>query len=234
MLYKKFILSMIVLGIMSSSAFADSVVEGKTLNVAVSPASPPMLFKNADGKLQGIDLELFSSYCQSRHCKLNITEYAWDGMLGAVASGQADVAFSGISITDKRKKVIDFSDPYYINSFYLVSMANHKITLNNLHELNKYSIGYPRGMAYSDIIKNDLEPKGYYSLSKVKLYPTYNETVADLNKQKMPIESRYVFKNVDQLGIAFKKGSPVRDDFNLWLKEQGPQKISGIVDKWMK
>ncbi len=38
-------------------------------------------------------------------------------MLGAVASGQADVAFSGISITDKRKKVIDFSEPYYINSF---------------------------------------------------------------------------------------------------------------------
>ncbi|EBP4334385.1 amino acid-binding protein, partial [Salmonella enterica subsp. enterica serovar Virchow] len=25
-----------------------------------------------------------------------------------------------------------------------------------------------------------------------------------------------------------------RDDFNLWLKEQGPQKISGIVDSWMK
>ncbi|ECF0189991.1 amino acid-binding protein, partial [Salmonella enterica subsp. enterica] len=26
----------------------------------------------------------------------------------------------------------------------------------------------------------------------------------------------------------------VRDDFNLWLKEQGPQKISDIVDNWMK
>lgn len=62
MLSKKFGLSMIVLGIMSSSAFADSIVEGRTLNVAVSPASPPMLFKSADGKLQGIDLELFSSY----------------------------------------------------------------------------------------------------------------------------------------------------------------------------
>ncbi len=51
MLSKKFVLSIIVLGIMSSSTFADSVVEGKTLNIAVSPASPPMLFKNTDGKL---------------------------------------------------------------------------------------------------------------------------------------------------------------------------------------
>ncbi|XTZ37352.1 transporter substrate-binding domain-containing protein [Salmonella enterica] len=252
MLIKKLILPML-LGITSFTAVAANPVAGKTLNVAVSPASPPMLFKTADGKLQGIDLELFSSYCQQRDCKLKITEYAWDGMLGAVASGQADVAFSGISITDKRKKVMDFSAPYYVNSFNLVSMADNKIELKDLKNLNNYSVGYPRGMAYADLIKSDLEPKGYYSLSKVKLYPSYNETVADLkngnldlafiedpvyfnykNKQKMPIESRYVFKGVDRLGFAFKKGSPVRDDFNAWMKEQGDQKISAVVDKWMK
>lgn len=107
---------MIVLGIMSSSAFADSIVEGRTLNVAVSPASPLCYLKVLMANCRDRS-GAFSSYCQSRHCKLNITEYAWDGMLGAVASGQADVAFSGISITDKRKKVIDFSEPYYINSF---------------------------------------------------------------------------------------------------------------------
>ncbi|PHM95507.1 amino acid-binding protein, partial [Salmonella enterica subsp. enterica serovar Typhimurium] len=31
-----------------------------------------------------------------------------------------------------------------------------------------------------------------------------------------------------------KKGAPVRDYFKLWLKEQGPKKISCIVDSWMK
>ncbi|WP_027711347.1 transporter substrate-binding domain-containing protein [Dickeya chrysanthemi] len=249
---KKLFLAMI-LGITSFTVFANSPVTGKTLNIAVSPASPPMLFKTADGKLQGIDLELFSSYCQERKCKLKITEYSWDGMLGAVASGQADVAFSGISITDKRKKVMDFSSPYYVNSFNLVSLDSHKIDLSDLSKLKNYSIGFPRGMAYADLIKTDLEPKGYYSLSNVKLYPSYNETITDLkngnldlafiedpvyfdykNKQKMPIESRYVFKNVDHLGFAFKKGSPARDDFNAWLNEQGEEKIAGIVDKWMK
>ncbi|WP_448622449.1 transporter substrate-binding domain-containing protein [Dickeya fangzhongdai] len=252
MLLKKFLLVMI-LGITSFTVVAANPVNGNTLNVAVSPASPPMLSKTTDGKLEGIDLEIFSSYCQERKCELKITEYSWDGMLGAVASGQADVAFSGISITDKRKKVMDFSSPYYVNSFNLVSLANRKIDLSDLNELKKYSIGFPRGMAYADLIKTTLEPKGYYSLSKVKLYPSYNETIADLkngnvdlafiedpvyfnykNKQKMPIESRYVFKGVDHLGFAFKKGSPVRDDFNAWLNEQGEEKISGIVDKWMK
>ncbi|WP_034918123.1 transporter substrate-binding domain-containing protein [Erwinia sp. 9145] len=243
----------ILLAASSSAAFAANPVDGKTLNIAVSPASPPMLFKSADGKIEGIDLELFSAYCKERHCQLKITEYSWDGMLGAVASGQSDVAFSGISITDKRKKVMDFSAPYYVNSFNLVSMSDRKINLDDLKELKKYSVGYPRGMAYADLIKSDLEPKGYYTLSKVKLYPSYNETITDLkngnldlafiedpvyfnykNKQKLPIESRYVFKGVDHLGFAFKKGSPVRDDFNAWLNEQGEAKIAAVVDKWMK
>ncbi len=42
-------------------------------------------------------------------------------------------------------------------------------------------------MAYSDLIKNDLEPKGYYSLSKVKLYPTYNETMTDLKNGNLDL-----------------------------------------------
>lgn len=252
MFLKKVLLSAIF-SVVSFTAVAADSVDGKTLNVAVSPASPPMLFKSADGRLEGIDLELFNAFCKARNCKLNITEYSWDGMLGAVASGQADVAFSGISITDKRKKVMDFSAPYYTNSFNLVSMADRNIDLKDLKNLSKYSVGYPRGMAYADLIKSDLEPKGYYSLNKVKLYPSYNETIADLrngnldlafiedpvyfnykNKQKMPIESRYVFRGVDHLGFAFKKGSPVRADFDAWLKEQGEEKVSAVVDKWMK
>ncbi|KMT81582.1 periplasmic amino acid-binding protein [Salmonella enterica subsp. enterica serovar Newport str. 36805] len=36
------------------------------------------------------------------------------------------------------------------------------------------------------------------------------------------------------MALPLRKALPVRDDFNLWLKEQGPQKISGIVDSWMK
>lgn len=44
------------------------------------------------------------------------------------------------------------------------------------------------------------------------------------NKKKMPIESRYVFKNVDQLGIAFKKGSPCAMILTYGLKSKGHKK----------
>lgn len=222
------------------------------VRVAVSPASPPMLYEE-QGQLKGVDLEIFEGYCKARGCTIKMTPYDWQGMLGAVSSGQADVAFSGISITDKRKEAMDFSQPYFDNTWHLVSLKSRNIRISDLAELKKYSIGYPRGMAYNDLIKNTLEPQGYYQLSRVKLYPSYNEVVTDLQngvldlafieepvlanylyKLHLPIVASYSFSGLDQLGFAFAKGSAMRDDFDRYLVELGPEKIKAILDKWMK
>lgn len=240
--------TVLALGVVACSKGDDS----KQIKVAVSPASPPMLFDDK-GQIVGVDMDLFQGYCQARGCKIKVTPYDWAGMLGAVSSGQADVAFSGISITDKRKEVMDFSQPYYDNAWHLVSLKNKNIKITDLKQLKKYSIGYPRGMAYDDLIKNELEPKGYYTLSKVKLYPSYAEVVTDLqngnldlafieepvflnyqNKLNLPVQSSYVFTGFDQLGFAFAKGSKLRDDFDKYLKEIGPEKVKATLDKWMK
>ena len=246
------------LWVLISAALALGVVacskgdNSKQIKVAVSPASPPMLFDDK-GQIVGVDMDLFQGYCQARGCTIKVTPYDWAGMLGAVSSGQADVAFSGISITDKRKEVMDFSQPYYDNAWHLVSLKNKNIKITDLKQLKKYSIGYPRGMAYDDLIKNELEPKGYYTLSKVKLYPSYAEVITDLqngnldlafieepvflnyqNKLNLPVQSSYVFTGFDQLGFAFAKGSKLRDDFDKYLKEIGPEKVKATLDKWMK
>jgi polar amino acid transport system substrate-binding protein len=220
------------------------------IRVAVSPASPPNLFDEG-GKIQGLDLDLFEGYCQARGCKLKITAYDWQGMLGAVVSGKADVAFSAISITDKRKEVMDFSQPYMDNTWNLMSLSARSLKIEDLAELKKYVIGYPRGMAYTDFIKNDLEPKGVYPLDKVKLYPSYNEVLADLQngnidlafvdgtvasvyRKKMPLADSYVFSGFDRLGFAFPKGSALRADFDKYMAELGAEKRQAIIDKWMK
>jgi len=226
--------------------------DGKTIKVAVSPASPPMLFDDK-GKIVGADLELFEGFAKAGGYTLKITPYDWQGMLGAVSSGQADVAFSGISITDKRKEAMVFSQPYYDNAWHLVSLKKRNLKITDLNQLKKYSIGFPRGMAYADFIKSDLEPKGYYKLDKTKLYPSYNEVLADLqngnldlafieepvfmnyvHKNQLPLESSYTFVGLDQLGFAFAKGSKLRPEFDKYLKELGPEKVKAILDKWMK
>ncbi|HEY8386025.1 MAG TPA: transporter substrate-binding domain-containing protein [Porticoccaceae bacterium] len=220
------------------------------IKVAVSPASPPNLFEE-NGQTLGLDLEIFEGYCQSRGCTMRITAYDWQGMLGAVVSRQADVAFSGISITDERLKVMDFSQPYMENTWNLVSLTSRDIAIDDLAELKQYTIGYPRGMAYSDFIKNDLEPKGIYSLSQVKMYPSYNEVLSDLQngnldlafldgtvasvyRKTLPIRDSYVFTGFDRFGFAFPKGSELREDFDRYLSEElSGEALQSIIDKWL-
>lgn len=242
----------VVLGALLFSAFAwvGNAAAQQVVRVAVSPASPPNLYEEG-GKTMGLDLDIFEGYCKARGCTLRITAYDWQGMLGAVVSKQADVAFSGISITEQRQRVMDFSKPYMENTWNLVSMKERNIEfMNDLDQLKKYSVGYPRGMAYTDFIKRDLEPKGVYSLDKVKLYPTYNEVLADLRngnldlafldgtvasvyRKTMPIQDAYVFSGFDRFGFAFPKGSALRADFDKYLDELGDKGLQAIIDKWM-
>jgi polar amino acid transport system substrate-binding protein len=222
----------------------------KVINVAVTPASPPNLFEE-NGQTKGLDYDLFDGYCKARGCTMNITAYDFQGMLGAVVSRKADVAFSGISITEPRKQVMDFSKPYMDNDWDLVSMKSRNLKLANLDTLKNYTIGFPRGAAYMDFIKTQLEPKGIYTTGQAKLYPSYNEaltdlqngqvdlvfldgTVASVYRKKLPIQDSYVFAGIDKLGFAFPKGSELRVDFDKYLDELGPQKRQAIIDKWMK
>ena len=220
------------------------------IRVAVSPASPPNLYEE-NGRTQGLDLDIFEGYCETRGCTLRITAYDWQGMLGAIGSRQADVAFSGISITEERLKAMDFSQPYMENTWNLVSLTNRNIAIDDLDELKQYTIGYPRGMAYSDFIKNDLEPKGIYSLNQVKMYPSYNEVLSDLQngnldlafldgtvasvyRKTLPIRDTYVFTGFDRFGFAFPKGSELREDFDRYLSEElSPEALQAIIDKWL-
>ena len=249
---RKYLLTALIIFFSAGLAACSKQDEANVVKVAVSSTSPPMLYAE-NGVIKGSDLEIFEAYCKSRGLTMKITQYDWQGMLGAVSSGQADVAFSGISITAKRKEAMDFSKPYYDNAWHLVSLNSRNIKITDLAELKKYSIGYPRGMAYNDLIKNELEPKGYYSLSQVKLYPSYTEVVTDLkngnldlafieepvlanykSKLHLPFQSSYVFTGFDQYGFAFSKGSKMRDDFDRYLDAQGPDYIKAITAKWMQ
>jgi polar amino acid transport system substrate-binding protein len=230
-----------------SSNHASAVSTARVIDVAVSPASPPTLYE-LDGKIKGSDFDIFSAYCESRGCTMNITAYDWQGMLGAVSSGQAEVAFSGIGITERRQQAMDFSDPYAPVVLHLVALGKNAESITDLTTLKTLRIGYPRGMAFDDLIKEQFEPRGYYFVSQARLYPTYVEVVADLqngnidlafieepvlqhliNRLQLPIKGVYSINVGVSFGFAFAKGSPLRDDFNQFLADLGPAKIAEII-----
>ena len=98
--------------------------ENKKLVVAVSPDYAPFEFKTlVDGKDQvvGSDIKLAQAIADELGVKLEVTTMSFDNVLSSLQAGKADIAISGISVTDERKKQVDFALPYMKVSIGVVS-----------------------------------------------------------------------------------------------------------------
>ncbi len=83
------------------------------MRIAVENAYPPFNFiDEATGQGAGWDYDAWTEICKRLNCKPVFVETAWEGIFEAAAAGEFDVAADGITITDERKKVVAFSDPY--------------------------------------------------------------------------------------------------------------------------
>jgi polar amino acid transport system substrate-binding protein len=86
---------------------------GREITVAVENAYLPFNYIDpATGEPAGWDYEAINAICELLNCTPVYVEAAWEGMIQAVADGQFDMAADGITITDDRREIVDFSDGY--------------------------------------------------------------------------------------------------------------------------
>ena len=86
---------------------------GKTYIIATDTTFAPFEFQDAQGKYVGIDMEILAAIAQDQGFDYQVNAVGFDAALQALTSGQADGVIAGMSITDDRKQVFDFSDPYF-------------------------------------------------------------------------------------------------------------------------
>jgi polar amino acid transport system substrate-binding protein len=87
-------------------------LKGREVTIAIENAYPPFNFVDENGDPGGWDYEAWDEICKRLNCKPVYKEAAWEGMIQAVADGQFDAAADGITITEDRKQIVDFSIPY--------------------------------------------------------------------------------------------------------------------------
>src|SRR5690606_20364199 len=86
---------------------------GREITIAVENAYLPFNYIDAEtGEPAGWDYEALDEICSRLNCTPVYQTFAWEPMIQAVADGQFDVAADGITITDERAEVVDFSIGY--------------------------------------------------------------------------------------------------------------------------
>jgi polar amino acid transport system substrate-binding protein len=88
-------------------------LEGRTVSVGVENAYLPFNYIPVGGdEGEGWDYDAWNEICRLLNCEAEFVAAGWPDVIDQVAQGDLDTAADGISITDERKEIVDFSDPY--------------------------------------------------------------------------------------------------------------------------
>ncbi|HEB94934.1 MAG TPA: transporter substrate-binding domain-containing protein [Sedimenticola thiotaurini] len=217
---KKMLLVLMALILVSGHALADKI------RIGTEGAYPPFNMIDKNGKLAGFDIDIAKALCDKMGADCVFVTQDWDGIIPGLLAGKYDAIIASMSITDERKKAVDFTDRYYSNSLALIARKGSKVDPGNLSGL---SIGAQRATIAAEHAQ---KIKG----ARVKLYDTQENAYLDLASGRIDVlvtdrlpgydwlkspqgkEFQFIGDPIDigdQIGIAVRKGEDkLRERFN--------------------
>ncbi len=96
----------------ASDAFDAAKARGELI-VAMDAGYVPFEILEADGSFSGFDVDLINEVAKDMGVTVKIKNVAWNGIIGELNTGKADLIISGMSITPEREKAVAFSKPYF-------------------------------------------------------------------------------------------------------------------------
>ena len=143
---------------------ALSTIEAGVLHASTSPDFPPFEYTDDNGEIVGIEPEIMALIADQLGLELVFDAMDFDSALLAAQQGKSDLVMSGVTVTEDRKLVYDFTDSYISITQAIVSKEGKNITLD---DLGSSSIGVQRGTTGHIYVEDD------YGTDAVVAYDTY-------------------------------------------------------------
>ena len=224
---------------------ADSADKG-TLHMATNAFFEPYEYHDGN-KIVGIDVEIAEAICDKLGYTLVVDDMEFDSIITAVQSGKADFGMAGMTVTEERKKAIDFTDTY-TNAVQVIIVKDGSDAVKSADDLAGAVVGVQMGTT-GDIYVSDLEADG----TTVERFSKGADAVLALTQGKVDAvvidnepAKAFVAQNEgltilndpfenEEYAICIAKGSELTAKFNealKALKEEG--KVDEIVKKYIK
>ena len=159
--------------ILATSSFATAK-EWKTIRVGSDATYPPFESIDSSGKFVGFDIDILNAICDELKVKCEYINQDFDGIIPALVAGKFDVIDSSISITEERKKTIEFTDKYYNTPPAIVARKDAGIKGIAVDDLAGKAIGVQSSTTHANYAQKT------YTKSDVKLYPSADQFKLDL------------------------------------------------------
>ncbi len=239
---------MLVAAACSSSSSGEDL-GGRTVKVAVENAYPPYNFIPEGSDVgQGWDYDAWNEICKRLDCKAEFVEAGWPDVIVETGQGQYDTAADGISITDERKEVVAFSDPYMtieqklmvrkdetrfstLDEFVVgdyrlgtqVGTTNYELAVELLGGDNRIDAYDQFGVAVQALINGDVDA--------VIIDDTAGQGYKGANQEAVKLLDDSL--QSDPLGFIFPKDSDLIEPVNKVLKEMKDDgTLDELANKW--
>ena len=137
-------------------AQALDTVESGTLTACTDFPYAPFEYEE-NGEFVGIDVEIVTAVAEKLDLEAAFRDTDFDGIFGSLAAGNCDLVASSVSITDERKKTMDFSSGYYEINQSLLVRAEDASRYADLESLAGKTIGVQSGTTGADYAKENAE-----------------------------------------------------------------------------
>ncbi|MBQ8744099.1 MAG: amino acid ABC transporter substrate-binding protein [Mailhella sp.] len=215
------------------------------LRVAVNATAPPFAFME-NGKLVGFEVELHAEVAKRMGKKYVLTNIPFAGLAPGLQAKKWD-ASGNTWINAERMKMMDFSDPWVDAQLGFVTRKKDNIT--GPEQLKGKTVGAEAGTAEQRWLNANQEKYGPYT---IRTYDRSIDILMDLMNGRLDAYLReqtrasYQIRNYPDLhvafpiggisvqGVAFRKGDPLRDDYNKILNEMKKDgTLPALYEKWI-
>ncbi|MDF0749793.1 transporter substrate-binding domain-containing protein [Marinobacter sp. 71-i] len=227
---------------------AAGTVNAETLRVVTDPSFVPFeMMDQETGEMIGFDMEIIREVADRAGFEIDLNTMDFNGIIPALQTGNVDIAIAGITITEEREEIVDFSNPYYDSGLrIMVRQDNEKV--EEISDLEGKKIGTKIGSTSYDYLMKTLDEDDgvtpypgssdmYMALMSGAVDAVFYDApnVGYFAKTRGEGKVKTVGKLYEgqQYGIALKDGSEWVDDVNEALasiKEDGTYKE--IYEKW--
>ena len=228
----------------SAAAGELTTVEAGKLTMATNAAFPPYEMTTDAGDFEGIDIETAQAIADKLGLELQIDDMDFDAALLSVQQGKADIVMAGVTVTDERKAVMDFSDSYATGIQSIIVPEGSDIASPD--DLAGKKIGTQRGTTGYIYCSDDFGDENVVAyddgLTAVQALNNgqVDAVVIDNAPAKEFIAANPGLKILDtsyaeeDYAIGMAKNSPLEDAVNSVLEElKADGTLQAIVDKYI-
>ena len=203
------------------------------ITVATDATWPPMEMVDANKKIVGFDIDYLTAVAKEAGFKVEFKNTAWDGIFAGIAVGKYDAIISSVTITDERKKNMDFSLPY-INAGQVLIVPKTSTSVKKLADLKGKNVGAQLGTTGSFEIK---KIKGV----TLKSYDEIGLAFEDMAAGRIggvvcdtPVAANYALQQAGYKDKFMITGTPFTEEYYGIVVKKGNKKLVDLINKGIK